>query len=80
MVRLYSRYQDVSDPGMELVLSETESSSAGQPSVVDGSSNSQMISLQGFSESPEYKAAMEWRQFTDSYDQDRAIMDQYDHE
>lgn len=66
--------QDVALP------SETESSSAGQPSVVDGSSNSQMISLQGFSESPEYKAAMEWRQFTDSYDQDRVIMDQYDQE
>lgn len=36
----------------------------------------QMISLQGFSDSPEYLAAQEWKDFEDGYDKDRKILDQ----
>lgn len=35
-----------------------------------------MISLQGTSESPEYKACRDWLDFTDSYDSDGAILSQ----
>ncbi len=35
----------------------------------------EVISLQGLADSPEYKAAKEWMDFTESYDQDRAILD-----
>lgn len=35
-----------------------------------------MISLQGTSDSPEYKACREWLEFTDSYDSDEAILSQ----
>lgn len=36
------------------------------------------ISLQGFSDSPEYKAAQEWNQFVKSYDRESKILDAYD--
>ncbi|SCW62521.1 hypothetical protein SAMN02910456_02241 [Ruminococcaceae bacterium YRB3002] len=35
-----------------------------------------MISLQGYSDSPEYKAAQEWSAFEDNYDTDWKILDQ----
>ena len=35
-----------------------------------------MISLQGYSDSPEFKAAQEWSKFEDNYDTDWAILDQ----
>ena len=38
----------------------------------------EMISLQGFSDSPEYKAAQEWNQFVKSYDRESKILDAYD--
>lgn len=34
-----------------------------------------MISLQGYTDSPEYKAAAEWKDFEDGYDQDESILD-----
>lgn len=34
-----------------------------------------MISLQGYTDSPEYKAAKEWKDFEDGYDQDESILD-----
>ena len=40
----------------------------------------QMISLQGYSDTDEYKAASEWRTFEDGYDQDWSICDAYDKE
>lgn len=36
--------------------------------------SSEMISLQGVSESPEYKACSEWTDFTDSYDKESGIL------
>jgi len=38
------------------------------------------ISLQGFADSPEYKAAQEWHEFEKSYDRDFKIIDAYDKE
>ncbi|MGX8774332.1 MAG: M23 family metallopeptidase [Bacillota bacterium] len=34
-----------------------------------------MISLQGYTDSPEYKASAEWKDFEDGYDQDESILD-----
>ena len=38
------------------------------------------ISLQGYSDSPEYKATEEWLRFESSYDTDMSVMDAYDKE
>ncbi len=40
----------------------------------------QMISLQGYSDTDEYKASKEWREFEDNYDKDWSICDAYDKE
>ena len=40
----------------------------------------QMISLQGYSDTNEYKASKEWREFEDNYDKDWSIVDAYDKE
>ena len=40
----------------------------------------QMISLQGYSNTDEYKASSEWRTFEDGYDKDWKICDAYDKE
>lgn len=37
--------------------------------------NQEYISLQGYTDSPEYMAAKEWRLFEDNYDKDYAILD-----
>ena len=40
----------------------------------------EMISVQGYSDSPEYKACLEWEKFEGGYDRDRKILDAYDAE
>ncbi len=46
------------------------------PEVSEEAQSMEMISLQGFSDSNEYKALAEWMAFTDSYDQDGTILNQ----
>lgn len=41
---------------------------------------SHLISLQGYSDTNEFKASKEWREFEDGYDQDWKIVDAYDKE
>lgn len=54
------------------------------PSIEEDIKNSmpthEYISLQGYSDSPEYKATDEWLRFENSYDTDMSIMDAYDKE
>ena len=54
-------------------ISETVYDTDGNPK--ETAQSIELISLQGFTDSPEYKAAKEWMDFAENYDQDRAILD-----
>ena len=59
--------------GAELPVTESKiSTEAGEFTVYE---NRESISLQGYSDSPEFKAAKEWRDFEDNYDTDWKILD-----
>ena len=57
-----------------LSIDDTDLDRDNSPEPPQGLDNMQLISLQGYSKSNEFKAAAEWLAFTESYDTDGAIL------
>lgn len=66
---------DADKPAQESVAAPVSSSEeAEQSDMFYAEEDLTMISLQGYSDSPEYKAAREWTEFEDNYDTDWKIL------
>ena len=68
---------DPEDTFIVIIGEEGENAAGMQESVSDDprTDDVEMISLQGFADSPEYQAALAWAQFEDNYDPDGSILD-----